>query len=934
MAQQSYAYRPSNPGPFSQNLVESQFTSYAQYQQGQAPPPMPYPGGFTAAAYPEPQRFSPPANGGWQPAPGQYAPPVYSPQAMQHNAAYPPAMQQNVPYPQAMHQGGRYSNQTQTAWQSQPVSAVPQSSAYPQPNVMRQSGDWQAPGNGYNVQTTHYTQTTYPTQSQTIVSAQQTYSTDEYTRRNSQQAQVAQHHPSGSTPSYDFSSEQGFAGSSMTASGVAPRLVHTREGEARLVEVNERESRVVDERVFEGESRVVGERVLKRERRSETREVKRENVGVERIQRNKIVEVIKEKPVPYDVYQDVVYDVHVDVPIQRTIEREVVTETVIERPVEKIMQTDVEQIIEGPVERIVERPVEIRRTVERPYERIVQCPYDVVRENVTYTENVVDVDERDIGRYPGAEVLPTQVNYEQRQRVVDRPVYVDNIIDVVREVRREKIIEVPTERVVERRVTLQIDRPVPVEREVVHEVEVPVENIIYQPVDYLVEVPVYRENIIERDVPVERIVEREVLEPVEHLIEVPVVFENLIEKPVEMLVEVPVPSEQLMEVPVERLRETFVNIERVSGRPVERVVRKSVAVIRQVEVPFEFTVEHTVPCPVEHVIERKINKFVEIQVEKIVERPIEVERIVEKPVYIDRVKEVPVEVIVENIITVERVVEKEVVIDTVVEKEVEVIVERVVEVPVEKIIEVEVLVHVSRPVMSDHNTEEFYNVETDVQEFGESYVQEDVVEVEDEGMAREIETRTAEVQSQQRENGQLRGQYESLQREFEQCRDGGGIIEENENIRLKARLSDLTCTLRSFGEQKDALFRKSVSRCTVTETVLNKDPIVETLRSQLKSLIVENQTLIRNVKDVAQQVTQIVQGNSSLVASTDFGYKNYQPRSSYTAVSDNRTEARPARKSAVVGSGVTQVYPQGQRQSNVAASSHVTQPRQMTSVRR
>lgn len=689
---------------------------------------------------------------------------------------------------------------------------------------------------------------------------------------------------------YEFTSDKGFRGPRMSLNGVAPRLVGTLEGEGRIVDVREGESRIVEERVYEGESRVVNERVIKRERKSETREAKREKVDVEQIEVQKIIEVIKEKPVPVEVYKDVVHDVIVDIPIERRIEREKITEVVMEKPIEKIMQVEVEQIIEVPVERIYERPIEVKRTVNRPVEKVVHRPYEIIRENVIYTENVIDIDERDIGRFPGAAVLPTQVVYEQRQKIVEKPVYVDNIVDKVREVKRQMIVEVPTERVVERIVPFYIDRPVPVERVIEQEVEVPVENIIYKNVDYLVEVPVLRENIIEKRVPVERVVEREVIEPVEQLVEVPIIFENVIEKPVELLVEVPVPVEKVVEIPVEQVHETFVNIEQVTGKPVEKVVHKAVPVIRQVEVPFELTIERTIPMPTEQIIEKKINKFVEIPVEKVVERQVPVERTTEKAVFVDRVREIPLQVTTENIIPVEKIVERSVQFDTVLEKEIEYIVEREVEVPVHREVPVEVTVRVPRPIFNEHTQEEFYNVETDVYEFNEEYVQEDVVEVEDAEMAREIESRKMEVRSQESENRNLRSQFEALQREFEECREAGGIIEENENLRLKARLSDLTSALRSLSDQKSMLYKKSINRSIVTDTFINKDPAVDTLRSRIRALIAENQALIRNVREVSSRVTEIVQSHSNAVATTDYGYKNYQPRSSYHPVSQGQVE--------------------------------------------
>ncbi len=124
--------------------------------------------------------------------------------------------------------------------------------------------------------------------------------------------------------------------------------------------------------------------------------------------------------------------------------------------------------------------------------------------------------------------------------------------------------------------------------------------------------------------------------------------------------------------------------------PVEKVVEKDVPVtVEKVvvkEVPVEKIVEKRVEVPVEKIVEKVVVK--EVPVEKIVEKRVEVpvEKIVEKVV----VKEVPVEKIVEKRVEVpvEKIVEKVVVKEVPVEKIVEKVVEKevIVEVPVEKVV--------------------------------------------------------------------------------------------------------------------------------------------------------------------------------------------------------------------------------------------------------
>ena len=64
-----------------------------------------------------------------------------------------------------------------------------------------------------------------------------------------------------------------------------------------------------------------------------------------------------------------------------------------------------------PYEKIIEVPVENKVYVDKPYEKIVEVPYDVVRENLIYRENYRDIDERDVGNYPNARILDTEVEY-------------------------------------------------------------------------------------------------------------------------------------------------------------------------------------------------------------------------------------------------------------------------------------------------------------------------------------------------------------------------------------------------------------------------------------------------------------------------------------------------------------------------------------------
>ena len=166
-------------------------------------------------------------------------------------------------------------------------------------------------------------------------------------------------------------------------------------------------------------------------------------------------------------------------------------------------------------------------------------------------------------------------------------------------------------------------------------------------VEKRVEVPV--EKIVEKVVEVEKCVEVPVEKVVEKIVEVPV--EKIVEK--EVVKEVPVEVEKRVEVPVEKIVEKEV----VKEVPVEKIVEKIVEVEKRVEVPVEKIVEKEVvkEVPVEKIVEKivEVEKRVEVPVEKIVEKEV--------------IKEVPVEKIVEKIVEVERSPRTTVVVPEIVE---------------------------------------------------------------------------------------------------------------------------------------------------------------------------------------------------------------------------------------------------------------------------
>lgn len=87
--------------------------------------------------------------------------------------------------------------------------------------------------------------------------------------------------------------------------------------------------------------------------------------------------------------------------------------------------------------------------------------------------------------------------------------------------------------------------------------------------------------------------------------------------------------------------------------------------------------------------------------------------------------------------------------------------EKEVQVPVEKIVEVEVEVVVEKPVYQERIIHEEVTVEANVDEvYEDNQFTEETKEVDDHELAREINIRKSDLESQTRENQQLRSKYE------------------------------------------------------------------------------------------------------------------------------------------------------------------------------
>ena len=198
----------------------------------------------------------------------------------------------------------------------------------------------------------------------------------------------------------------------------------------------------------------------------------------------------------------------------------------------------------------------------------------------------------DIKKY-GLLGVESEKTIEIQEKIVEVPIEVEKIVEVIKEVPVDVIKEV--DKIVE------VIREVPVE--VIKEVEKIVEVIKEVPVEIINEV----EKIVEviKEVPsppveVIKYIDREVIKeiPVEKIVNIydnsePTIIEKIVEKPVEVIKEV----EKIVEKPIEVIKE------------VEKIVEKPIEVIKEIEKIVEKQI--IVEVPVEKIIEKEVIKEVE-----------------------------------------------------------------------------------------------------------------------------------------------------------------------------------------------------------------------------------------------------------------------------------------------------------------------------------
>lgn len=518
------------------------------------------------------------------------------------------------------------------------------------------------------------------------------------------------------------------------------------------------------------------------------------------------------------------------------------------------LESEVNNYVEKNISRTHEKPPKNQKVVEVFDIQTVEIPVDVIKENVINKHRILDVNESQVHKFPHLQRLPTELQYIHSDKICEKPIFVENIIerDVILPI--HKTIEVPVEKVIKKSVTKVINRPVPIETPIFKEVEVAVENLIYKPVDIIVEKPIFIENIIELPVPVEKLVEKIVEIPVETIVEKPVMVDRPIKRQVDKIVEIPIPREKINEVHRDEIQTNKLHVDEIQIVGQEKVIKVPKFIHHVQKVEFEKVKEVIRTKKVEKTIPIHINRAIEKKLEHIFERPVYIERIVEKPVYKDKIIEVPIETIIERIVPVEKIVEKEIHYDSIIEKKVEVIVIKDVEVLVEKEVEIEVVIEIPKLVENVVNVYEDIDIELENEIAEEAKQESDIEEeFEDEFLSARIEKQKLNLDRYTEENNSLRNQRNLLELELAELKNNLFSAEFQINSDLRLKVQDLESKL------KEAKFDFEISKrkkppVVLKETMLNYDPYFDELIQKLNYLAAENADLVARTRQLSQQL--------------------------------------------------------------------------------
>mmetsp|Transcript_21965 Transcript_21965/g.35223 ORF Transcript_21965/g.35223 Transcript_21965/m.35223 type:complete len:621 (+) Transcript_21965:87-1949(+) len=184
------------------------------------------------------------------------------------------------------------------------------------------------------------------------------------------------------------------------------------------------------------------------------------------------VEKIVTKEVVVPIEKIVIKEIPVEVPVEKIVERIVTKEVLVDRIIYKEVEVEVERIVKQEVQVMVDKY--IKEYVEVPVEKIV------IREVVVEVEKIV-IQERIV------EVPVERVVVQYKEVPVEKEVIVERVIIKEVEVPVEIRVPVPVEKIIEKTVVQEV--------EVIREVPVPIEKIV--------------ERIVTKEVPIERTVYKE-----------------------------------------------------------------------------------------------------------------------------------------------------------------------------------------------------------------------------------------------------------------------------------------------------------------------------------------------------------------------------------------------------------------------------------------
>lgn len=405
--------------------------------------------------------------------------------------------------------------------------------------------------------------------------------------------------------------------------------------------------------------------------------------------------VTVEKPVVMEKIVERPYDVYIEKPVKNIIEKEIVTERFVDKPVKRIIDYEFEKVIHKPVENIVEKKVFVDKIVEYEVENLIDKPVEVIKEVQVPYDKVVD---KPVSRLV---VQPYRREVKTKETLLEEPVYEDVIVEKPVHRTVDRYIDVPDTQYVEKEYIKEVEVPVyrqintsnRQERSLKHNIDISELQRKKMPIvrQKVVEKPY--EVIIEIEKPVNRVVTKE--------IEVPIYKDRIVEKNVDKYIDKPFYIDKKIEVPKMIEVDKYIDIERVEEIEETRLIDKPVELNKVIEIEVRRTIPKYVEIPKDIYKDVPVIREVIIPIEKPVvrttSRSVSVPRIIE--IEIEKTIEVPVTKYIDREIIIDKVVDTPVYIDKVIEVPKEVIYERVIEVPVTKYVQVPK--HISREEIVD-----------------------------------------------------------------------------------------------------------------------------------------------------------------------------------------------------------------------------------------